>query len=154
MSTVLLATDGSELATAAMARGVTLLGSDHSFHALSVIPPAYVPAVAVAPMDSHPIVIDPTLENEIEREDRAETAADLDLLHELLDVPITSIVENGEPGPTICAVASQIGDDVIVEGSHGDGWLQRVLLGSVSTHVLHHAPCAVLVMRLVEEAEA
>lgn len=153
MSTVLLATDGSDLATTAMARGVALLGPGHSFHALSVIPPAYVPAVAVAPMDSHPIVIDPTLEDEIEREDRAETSADLAHLRDLLDVPVTPIVETGEPGPTICAVASRMGAEVIVVGSHGHGWLQRVLLGSVSTHVLHHAPCAVLVMRLVEEPE-
>lgn len=148
MSTVLLATDGSDLATAALIRGVAILGSDHTFHALSVIPPAYVTAVAVAPMDSHPLVIDPTLEHEIEEEERAETSTELDHLKEVLDESISPIVETGEPGPTICSVASRIGADVIVVGSHGHGWLQRVLIGSVSTHVLHHAPCAVLVMRL------
>ena len=45
-------------------------------------------------------------------------------------------------------VAGRVGADVVVLGSHGHGWLQRVLLGSVSHHVLQHAPCPVLVMRL------
>lgn len=154
MATVVLATDGSDLATAAIGRGVALLGSDHTYHALSVIPPAYVPAVAVAPMDSHPIVIDPTLESQMEQEDRADTTADLERLREVLSVSISPVVEVGEPGPTICDVASRIDADVIVLGSHGHGWLQRVLLGSVSTHVLHHAPCAVLVMRLEDDPDS
>ena len=37
--------------------------------------------------------------------------------------------------------------DVIVVGTHGHGWLKRVLIGSVSTHVLHHVACPVLVIR-------
>ena len=35
----------------------------------------------------------------------------------------------------------------MVIGTHGHGWIKRVLMGSVSTHVLHHAPCPVLVIR-------
>lgn len=154
MSTVLLATDGSDLATAALARGVDLLGTAHRFHAVSVVPPTYVPAVGVAPMDGHPLVIDPQLEGEMESEDRAEISIELEELAGILEVPIEPIVETGDPGPTICSVASQINADVIVLGSHGHGWLQRVLLGSVSTHVLHHAPCAVLVMRLDPSSES
>ena len=41
----------------------------------------------------------------------------------------------------------------IVIGSHGHGWLQRMLIGSVSKHVLNHAPCPVLVVRLEEAGE-
>ena len=37
--------------------------------------------------------------------------------------------------------------DVIVVGSHGRGFVKRVVLGSVSHHVLQHAPCPVLVVR-------
>ncbi len=74
-------------------------------------------------------------------------------LNAVLEVDATPIVETGEPGPTICDVAARVGADVVVLGSHGHGWLQRVLLGSVSHHVLQHAPCPVLVMRLEDTAE-
>jgi nucleotide-binding universal stress UspA family protein len=154
MSTVLLTTDGSDLATAAMAKGVELLGREHRFLALAVVPPAFVPAAAVSPMDSHPLVIDPDLEEEIESEDRAESTQELKDLIAVLEVSAEPIVETGEPGPTICAIAARVGADVVVLGSHGHGWLQRVLLGSVSAHVLHHAPCPVLVMRLEDTAKA
>lgn len=148
MSTVLLTTDGSDLATAAMARGVELLGREHRFLAVAVVPPAFVPSATVSPMDTHPMVIDPVLEGEIETADRAHSSSELTRLIEVLEVAAEPIVETGEPGPTICDVAARVDADVVVLGSHGHGWLQRVLIGSVSHHVLHHAPCPVLVMRL------
>lgn len=148
MSTVLLTTDGSDLALAAMVRGVDLLGRGHRFLALAVVPPAFAPAAATGPMDSHPIVVDPDLEDEIEEGDRAESTVELAQLSEVLEVAAEPIVETGDPGATICQVAARVGADVVVLGSHGHGWLQRVLIGSVSHHVLQHAPCPVLVMRL------
>lgn len=152
MSTILLSTDGSDLATAAMVRGVDLLGREHRFLALSVVPPAFAAAAAVSPMDTHPTIVDPVLEESIEAHDRAESSEELAALAEVLEVPVEPLVEVGEPGPTICEVAARTGADIIVMGSHGHGWLQRVLMGSVSTHVLHHAPCPVLVVRLEEAA--
>lgn len=148
MATVLLTTDGSDLATAAMIRGVKLLGTDHDFLALSVVPHVFAPAAAVTPMDSHPIVIDPALEEEIEEEDRADSAAELRSLNDVLGIRAKPLIEVGDAGPTICRVATAVDADVIVLGSHGHGWLQRVLLGSVSRHVTDHAPCPVLIMRL------
>jgi nucleotide-binding universal stress UspA family protein len=53
---------------------------------------------------------------------------------------------SGDPGSEICRVASE-GFDLIVIGSHGSGVVRRMLLGSVSHHVLHHASCPVLVVR-------
>jgi nucleotide-binding universal stress UspA family protein len=44
-------------------------------------------------------------------------------------------------------VAEQEQFDAIVVGSHGKGAFKRVLLGSVSEHVMRHAPCPVLVVR-------
>lgn len=53
----------------------------------------------------------------------------------------------GNPGLTICEVAQNWGADLIVIGRRGYlSKLEEVLLGSVSNYVLHHAPCAVLVV--------
>jgi len=153
MSTVLLTTDGSDLATAAMAKGVELLGREHRFLALAVVPPAFAPSASVGPMDTHPMVVDPVLEETLEQEDRAESSDELAALVEVLEVSAEPLVETGEPGPVICEVAARVGADVVIVGSHGHGWLQRVLIGSVSQHVLQNAPCPVLVMRL-EDTEA
>lgn len=153
MSTVLLTTDGSDLATAAMVKGVDLLGRDHRFLALAVVPPAFAAAATVGPMDAHPLVVDPQLEDELEQTERAESSAELQELADVLEVAVEPLVEIGEPGPTICKVAARTKVDVVVMGSHGHGWLQRVLIGSASHHVLQHAPCPVLVMRLEDTHE-
>jgi nucleotide-binding universal stress UspA family protein len=152
MATVLLATDGSELATAAITRAVAALGPDHRYLALAAVPPAFVPTASVSPMETHPTLVDPNLEAELEAEQRAEVADDLDALDAALAPDLEHLVEVGDPGPTICAVAEREAVDIVVVGSHGHGWLQRVLMGSVSTYVLHHSPCPVLVVRPEDES--
>ena len=56
-------------------------------------------------------------------------------------------VRDGQPGPEIVEEARRWHADLIVMGSHGYGALKRLLLGSVASHVLHHAPCSVEVVR-------
>lgn len=53
----------------------------------------------------------------------------------------------GEPGASICDLAQSWGADLIVLGRRGYKGLAEVLLGSVSNHVVHHAPCSVLVVQ-------
>lgn len=154
MSTILLATDGSPIAFAAIERAVALLGRDHRYISLAVVPPAYAPTMSVSPMETHPTLIDPILEQELDAEHRATSAEDESELDAHLGFATEHRVEMGEPGPTICDVAAEVGADLVVVGSHGLGWLQRVLLGSVSTHVLNHAPCPVLVARTDGRASA
>jgi nucleotide-binding universal stress UspA family protein len=55
--------------------------------------------------------------------------------------------EMGQPVQVITEVAEQINADLIVIGSRGLGGFQRLLMGSVSDAVIHHAHCAVLVVR-------
>lgn len=52
----------------------------------------------------------------------------------------------GTPAPTIAAACEEIGADLLVAGSRGYGPVMRVLIGSVSTQLLHKAPCPVLVV--------
>jgi nucleotide-binding universal stress UspA family protein len=53
----------------------------------------------------------------------------------------------GEPGASICDLAQSWGADLVVVGRRGFKGLAEVLLGSVSNHVVHHAPCSVLVIQ-------
>lgn len=62
-------------------------------------------------------------------------------------VEITKIVAKGAPDQQIVEEAEKWGADLIVVGSHGRGFWERVWLGSVSQAVVQHAPCSVLVVR-------
>ncbi len=53
----------------------------------------------------------------------------------------------GKPADEILTVAKQEKPDLIVTGAKGLGAIRRVLLGSVSTRVVQHAHCGVLVVR-------
>jgi nucleotide-binding universal stress UspA family protein len=53
----------------------------------------------------------------------------------------------GDPADAICEAAKEGGADVIIVGTRGRNAAARALLGSVSTKVVHHAPCDVLVVR-------
>lgn len=56
-------------------------------------------------------------------------------------------VMHGDVGPTICDVATEESVDVVVLGTHDRGRFARLWFGSVSDHVMHHAPCSVLIVR-------
>ena len=55
-------------------------------------------------------------------------------------------IEGGKPGETICKIAEKESADIIVVGTRGMGAVRRVVLGSVSDYVLHHAHCAVVIV--------
>src|SRR5690349_14676080 len=55
-------------------------------------------------------------------------------------VPVTQVLHAGPPGEVICWIAQQRQCDLIVLGTHGRTGLMHLLLGSVSEHVMRHAP--------------
>jgi nucleotide-binding universal stress UspA family protein len=55
--------------------------------------------------------------------------------------------ETGQPVETILRVAEQEEVDLIVLGSRGMGGFKRLMLGSVSDGVLHHAFCPVMIVK-------
>lgn len=57
----------------------------------------------------------------------------------------------GSPDSRIVETAEEWKADLIVVGSHGYSRWERLLLGSVSDSVVHHAPCSVLVVRVAGE---
>ena len=60
---------------------------------------------------------------------------------------ITSKIIQGSPRQVIVEEAESWGADLIVMGSRGLGTWNRLLLGSVSNSVAHHAHCSVEVVR-------
>jgi nucleotide-binding universal stress UspA family protein len=52
-----------------------------------------------------------------------------------------------EAGSGLCRKAQEWNADLVVIGRRGRHGLAEILLGSISNHVLHHAPCAVLVVQ-------
>ncbi len=62
-------------------------------------------------------------------------------------VEAESFVREGDPVDIVSQTAADTGAELIVVGSHGWGALRRLVFGSVSTALLHEAPCPVLVAR-------
>lgn len=57
------------------------------------------------------------------------------------------LVWDGDPGDSIAAAAEAEHADLVVVGTRGRSGAERMLLGSVSDHVVRHAECPVLVVR-------
>lgn len=69
------------------------------------------------------------------------------------EVFIESDILVGSPESRIVECAEEFEADLIIVGSHGYNKWERLLLGSVSDSVIHHAPCSVLVVRTPEEKD-
>ncbi|MEL7052670.1 MAG: universal stress protein [Cyanobacteria bacterium J06588_5] len=52
----------------------------------------------------------------------------------------------GEPGQVICDRAKTQDFDLVIVGSHGRRGLGELLVGSVSSYVMHRAPCSVMIV--------
>jgi nucleotide-binding universal stress UspA family protein len=62
-------------------------------------------------------------------------------------VSVRFLVWEGEPGPAIVEAAVAEAADLVVVGTHGRSRVGRLVLGSVSDHVVRHAPCPILIVR-------
>lgn len=65
--------------------------------------------------------------------------------HAYDSVPVRPIVVKAQPAQALLEQAK--GATLLVAGFRGHGGLSEALLGSVSQHVLHHAPCPVVIVR-------
>lgn len=52
-----------------------------------------------------------------------------------------------DPAEGLIIAAEQHSADLMIVGSRGEGLAKRAMHGSVSTKVVHHAPCSVLVVK-------
>lgn len=87
-----------------------------------------------------------------ERVDQARSEREAHLVKVVRDaraagVTAEFLVWEGEPGGSIAAAAEAEAADLVVVGTRGRSGAERMLLGSVSDHVVRHAQCPVLVVR-------
>lgn len=64
---------------------------------------------------------------------------------------VSTETRTGHAASEIVDAAGEHAADVVVVGSHGLGGFRRFLLGSVSNQVLHSAKCSVMIVRRAEE---
>lgn len=59
----------------------------------------------------------------------------------------------GDPRTELVEAARAEGADLLILGSHGRTGIAKLLMGSVASHVVTHAPCSVMVIKLAQRAE-
>lgn len=64
------------------------------------------------------------------------------------DTEFACSVLTGEPAEELLAACKKLKPDLLVMGSHGQGFYSRKLLGSVSHELVNHADCSTMIIRL------
>ena len=62
-------------------------------------------------------------------------------------IEVAPVMVAADPRSALIDEAREEHADLIVVGSHGRSGLSKLLLGSVASHVVAHAPCSVLVVK-------
>jgi nucleotide-binding universal stress UspA family protein len=146
-SPILLCTDGSDAALAALSAGVELLGRDHGFVLVTVMD---APDEASLAGSGHagPDLTPKEYEDRLAQARVSAEAAIANAQGELALLGAEVHFLGGDPGAAICQLATDLSARAIVVGSRGRGRLKRAFLGSVSDHVVRNAPCSVIVTRI------
>lgn len=145
------------------ARGKIVVGLDGSDRATDVLASAVALATALheelilvraftTPLDlpAEAFTLPPQKVLEI-LEARAQASLEFRMKDLPKDLPARSIVRTGPPWQVICGVAREEDATLIVIGSHGHSWFERVL-GTTAERVVDHADRSVLVVREVRES--
>ncbi|MFC4248960.1 universal stress protein [Natribaculum luteum] len=129
--TILVATDGSDVATTAAEQGLAMAADlDATIHVLSV--------ADVRDDDAWSSV------RERWRADCREYVDDVSADAAERDVPVETEIREGKPTLEILDYADDVDADLLVMGTHGRTGLQRLLLGSVAISVIRDASRPVL----------
>ncbi len=79
----------------------------------------------------------------------AEARASLERVRKMAKpgMQVKTMIKYGSPATEILAIAKKEKADLIVTGSHGRHGATKFLLGSVSSKIVDHATCSVLVVK-------
>lgn len=139
---ILFTTDGSPCSDLALREGCRLLNARG---AEALVVSASEPALYAAGYEGMGAGLTAVIE-----QDSQQVAADLEKARAILgELGVHAAVRElkGDPAAQILEAAAEFQPDVIVMGSHGRGPIGRLLLGSVSTKVVHDWAGAVLIIR-------
>ena len=141
---VLVATDGSPSSVQAAKRAAQLLRSADHVTVLTVV--TEMPGDDAGGFEGS--VYSPEEQEQVWNDELKEAGEELERTAAALSsAAVDKRIEVGDVAKTVCRVAEELQVDAIVVGSHGRTGIGRLLLGSVSEHVVRHAPCPVLVVR-------
>ena len=144
---ILITTDGSDFSKAAVEKCCQMVvkPEDTAIKIVSVYE-------LTLPLDVFPAPTDfsERLENSAreQAEEFAEQAAAM--IREYFpdsNIDLTTQISTGAPEQVLVETAKDWNADLVVVGSHGRGFWERMLLGSTTDALVHHAPCSVLVVR-------
>ncbi len=152
MKTLVVCTDGSELAIEAGEAGIAILRACERVLVVSVAddPEAWLADDATG--HAGPSWTPDELAGQrqtAQAQGRAAVEATISALRERGSLPgdVEATVIEGEPGLALCKIARDESATAIVIGSRGRGGIKKALLGSVSDYVVRNAPCPVVVTR-------
>jgi nucleotide-binding universal stress UspA family protein len=142
---ILVGTDGSETAHAALRRAIELAaGLNARLHIVSAYEPVSDPRLrgeqVAAPSDVQ-WAMNPH-DDVLALLETARTEAESEGVSE-----VETFARQGDAADAIVDVAEELRCDLIVVGNKGMTGAKRFLLGSVPNKVSHHAPCSVLIVR-------
>ena len=142
---ILFATDGSPSAAEAEKEAFALARRLDAPLLVVSVPHTSVPAVGYAAYGYSNVVAELT---EAEHRRVKELLGKIAATACAADVQCSTVMANGLfTVEEICRIAAERDAQLIVVGSHGWGATRRFLSGSVSTGLVHSAPCPVLVVR-------
>jgi nucleotide-binding universal stress UspA family protein len=141
---ILFATDGSPSAEAAQKEAFELARRLDAPLVIVSVAHAHLPAVGYAGYGYSNIVSELT---QAEHKRVKELLAKIATAACAAGLSCSTFMADGFAVEEICEVARKHDAQLIVVGSHGWGAARRLLSGSVSTGLVHTAPCPVLVVR-------
>ena len=144
---ILLAVDGTQPSAAAVAMLGNFRFAGGEIKIISIVEMA-VPFAAEGHAGAPPTMGE--IENAARENARRVAAAASRIIRETVKdetVSISTEILFGSPDRRIVETAVTMNADLIIVGSHGSNLWKRLLHGSVSEAVVHHAPCSVLIVK-------
>ncbi|MBI4822608.1 MAG: universal stress protein [Nitrospirae bacterium] len=139
MNKILVAHDGSKLSDAALRTAVEIaVKFNASLTVLSVIPDLYLTELSDTDRQK---IMDALME---------ETRISMEKIRVSLSgkpIEAKTIIRQGSPAEKIIETAQKMKVDLVVAGSHGRHGAKKFLMGSVSSKVVDHVSCPVLIVK-------